>query len=122
MSIFALIAERKIQEAIARGELDNLPLAGQPVRGEDFRDVPAELRMGYKILKNAGMVPPEVELHREIISLKDLLAICEDESERRVLKKRLTEKGLHYRVLQERNQRNPGFLRYQEKLEAKLGL
>jgi len=122
MSIFALLAERKIQEAIARGELDDLSLRGQPLIAEDDRDVPAELRMGFKILKNAGMLPPELELRREILSLQDLLAACDDEKEGRALRRRLTEKGLHYRILQERNHRNPGFLQYQPQIEGKLGL
>jgi hypothetical protein len=54
------IAERVIQEAIARGELDDLPGAGRPLELDDDALVPEELRLAYRILKNAGYVPEEV--------------------------------------------------------------
>ena len=60
MSMFARIAEQRIQEAVARGELDNLSLKGEPIPLEDLSAVPEELRMGYKILKNAGVLPEEL--------------------------------------------------------------
>ena len=59
MDIFFTIAERKIREAVERGDLDNLTLKGQPIRTEDYSGVPEELRMGYKVLHNASMLPPE---------------------------------------------------------------
>ena len=44
MDIIASIAERKIQEAMARGEFDNLPGRGKPLVLEFIRDnCPAEL-------------------------------------------------------------------------------
>ena len=59
--MFDLIAERKIAEALARGELDNLPGEGRPLELDDDALVPEDLRLAYRILKNAGFVPPEVE-------------------------------------------------------------
>ena len=50
-----LIAERKIAEAISRGELDNLPGAGQPLELDDDALVPEDLRIAVRILKNAGL-------------------------------------------------------------------
>ena len=44
--------------------------------------VPEELRMAYKILKNAGYLPPEIETKKEIQQIEDLLASCEDECTR----------------------------------------
>jgi len=55
------IAERRIGEAVANGELDNLPGAGKPLELDDDPLVPEELRLAYRILKNAGYVPPEIE-------------------------------------------------------------
>ena len=72
MALF-LLAERRIEEAIARGELDELPGAGRPLELDDDRLVPAELRLAYRILKNAGYVPPEVEDLREIAALERLV-------------------------------------------------
>ena len=59
--MFDSIAERKIAEAIAAGELDDLPGAGKPLELEDDALVPEELRMTFRILRNAGIVPPEIE-------------------------------------------------------------
>ena len=53
------LAERKIEEAIARGELDDLPGQGRPLALDDDVLVPQEVRAAYRILKNAGCIPPE---------------------------------------------------------------
>jgi hypothetical protein len=72
MDPLTAIAERRIQEAIERGEFDDLPGKGNPLElGENDRTVPAELRMAYRMLKNAGLLPPEVELHKEILRQTD---------------------------------------------------
>ena len=55
-----LIAERRIEEAIANGELDDLPGAGKPLALDDDALIPEDLRMAYRILKNAGYAPEEV--------------------------------------------------------------
>ena len=64
------IVERKIEEAIARGELDGLPGAGRPLELDDDALVPEDLRMAYRILKNAGYIPPEVETVNHIAALE----------------------------------------------------
>jgi len=70
---FDWVAEQKILEALARGELDDLPGAGRPLALDDDALVPQDLRLAYRILKNAGFVPPEVEARREIAALERLL-------------------------------------------------
>lgn len=65
-----LIAERRIAEAVARGELDNLPGQGRPLDLDDDALVPEDLRLAYRILKNAGFVPPEVQALNEIAELE----------------------------------------------------
>jgi len=74
MLLFDLIAERRIAEAMERGEFDDLPGSGEPLPLHDDPLIPEELRMAYRILKNAGFVPPELEVHKEIRRLEDLLA------------------------------------------------
>jgi hypothetical protein len=59
--MFDQIAERKIAEALARGELDHLPGEGRPLELDDDALVPEDLRLAYRILKNAGFAPSEVE-------------------------------------------------------------
>jgi hypothetical protein len=68
------IAEQRIAEAVSKGELDDLPGAGQPLDLEDDKLVPEELRLAYRILKNAGYVPPELETLKEIEQLEALVA------------------------------------------------
>jgi hypothetical protein len=82
MEILQRIAEQKIEEAIARGEFDNLPGKGKPLKLEDDSNVPPELRMAYKILKNSGHVPPEIQEQKEIASIEEMLEHCTDEHER----------------------------------------
>src|SRR5690606_28943152 len=64
---------RRIAEAIERGELSGLPGEGAPLALDDDAMVPAELRTAYRLLKNAGYVPPEVECLREIGELERLI-------------------------------------------------
>jgi hypothetical protein len=61
MFAFELIAERKIEEALARGEFDGLPGEGRPLDLDDDALVPEDLRMAYRILKNAGYAPQKVQ-------------------------------------------------------------
>ncbi|MTD39372.1 DUF1992 domain-containing protein [Erwinia sp. CPCC 100877] len=66
-------AERHIREAQRKGELDDLPGSGEPLELDDDSHVPPELRAGYRLLKNAGCLPPELEMRKEAIELADLL-------------------------------------------------
>lgn len=75
MNAIERIAERRILEAIERGEFDRLPGAGKPLDLDEDADVPAELRVAYRILKNSGFVPPEVELRRDIANAEQLLML-----------------------------------------------
>ncbi|PIQ26071.1 DUF1992 domain-containing protein [bacterium (Candidatus Blackallbacteria) CG17_big_fil_post_rev_8_21_14_2_50_48_46] len=84
MGNFDLIVEQKIQEALRRGEFENLPGAGQPLNLEEDSDVPPESRMAYKILKNAGVLPEELQLRKDLKALEALVReIPLSESERR---------------------------------------
>lgn len=76
------IAERRIQDAAKAGAFDNLPGQGRPLELEDMSHVPEDLRMAYKVLRNAGCLPPELEERKEINRLVDLLEACSDEQER----------------------------------------
>ncbi len=79
---FSDIVERRIQESMANGDLDNLPGRGKPLLLEDDSHIPEDLRMAYKVLKNANCLPPEVELRKDIRQLKDLLDSIPDEQEK----------------------------------------
>lgn len=79
---FEKLVEERILAAQRNGEFDNLEGAGQPLCLEDMSRVPQELRLAYKILKNADCLPPEIELKKEIIRTETLLASLEDEQQR----------------------------------------
>ncbi|MFB4342880.1 DUF1992 domain-containing protein [Pantoea sp. CS_6] len=67
------LAEQHIKAAQEKGELSDLPGEGAPLNLEDDSQVPPELRAGYRLLKNAGFLPPELELRREALQVSDLL-------------------------------------------------
>lgn len=64
------------------GVFDNLKGAGRPLKFEEERWVPEDLRLTYRILKNAGCIPPELEKRRDILSLRELISTIDDERER----------------------------------------
>jgi hypothetical protein len=122
MDILTTIAERKIREAMARGELDNLPGKGKPLAmDEDLSGVPLELRMAYKMLKNAGFVPPEVELRKEIVSLREMLGTLEDDEQRRRVGRELDFKLLRLNMMRKRPTNLDEFPEYRDKIVERLG-
>ena len=83
-------AERHITDAQRKGEFDNLPGQGEPLILDDDSCVPEELRSGYRLLKNAGCLPPEIEQRKEAIVLADLLkGIRKDDDRYQELSRRL---------------------------------
>ncbi|WP_455209451.1 DnaJ family domain-containing protein [Kaarinaea lacus] len=90
------VAEQRITEANQKGEFDNLPGSGKPVKLDDDSHVPESLRAGYRMLKNAGYLPPELQARKEISSLHQLLESVDAEDGE--TKKHLT-KRLNYLVM-----------------------
>jgi hypothetical protein len=76
------VAEERIREAVQRGEFENLPGSGKPLNLEDDRHIPDDLRLAYKVLKNADCLPPELELKKEIRTAEELLDALTDEGEK----------------------------------------
>jgi len=118
---FENIVEDRIRKAQKRGLFDNLTGAGKPLPKDVIGDsVPEDLRLSYRILKNADCLPPEVEVQKEIRRTEDLLAGMGDTQTRyRTLKK------LNYLILKLNTIRNgPAALEmpqhYAEKLVGRL--
>lgn len=81
-----------LRESEASGELRAAPSYGRPLAFADGYDqTPAELRMGMKILKDAGVVPPEVELMQRIAALQAEADACTDEAAARSPRQRVAE-------------------------------
>lgn len=78
MSILASIAERKIAQAIEDGTLNCSKFKNKPLVHEDDSFVPADLKMAYKVLKNGGYLPAEIETRKEIHNLEQLISKTED--------------------------------------------
>lgn len=90
MFLLTRIAERKISQAIEDGSLDFARWKNIPLPEDDDPLVPDDLKMAYKIMKNAGYLPPEIEMKKEIQSLEELIASTEDEHLRLKQMKKLT--------------------------------
>ena len=67
------LVEQRLEEAVSRGELSNLPGEGRPLELDDDTLVPQELRAAYRLLKNAGFVPTEVQALSDIGQLENLV-------------------------------------------------
>lgn len=119
-SVFQSIVEERILEAQRKGAFDNLPGKGKPLKLEDLSWVPEELRVGYIVLKNAHVLPPEAELLKDIHTLEDLLKHVEDEGERRALAKSLQWKLIRLDLLKRRSLSLNSVRHYSKKLVTKL--
>ena len=119
---FENIVEERIRKAQQRGLFDNLSGAGKPLPKDVIGATVAEdLRLSYRILKNADCLPPEMEVKKEIRRTEELLAGMEDTAERyRTLQK------LNYLILKLNTMRNGSAdlevpQHYVEKLVGRLG-
>jgi DnaJ-like protein len=102
MDAIAWVAEQRIRQALDQGFFDNLPLKGRRLHLEEDESIPPELRMAFKILRDAGCLPPEVELRREIASLSELLDTIADPAERSKLGRELNDRRLRLDLLRRR--------------------
>ncbi|WP_046176198.1 DnaJ family domain-containing protein [Domibacillus indicus] len=117
------IAEEKIKKAMEEGLFDNLPGAGKPLPEDEFASLPPELRMAYRMMKNAGFTPEDASLRREMRSLEQLVHDCIDPEEKRELKRQLDEKMLRYNQMLSKRKINTNssiFKNYEQKIEKKL--
>ncbi|MCP4670083.1 MAG: DUF1992 domain-containing protein [Desulfobacula sp.] len=86
---FEAVVEKRIKKAQKEGFFDNLKGSKKPLKFDDM-NVPKDLRLAHKVLKNAGFLPPEIELKKKIASTEQLLETAEiDSSERLTIQKRL---------------------------------
>ncbi|MBN2357855.1 MAG: DUF1992 domain-containing protein [Deltaproteobacteria bacterium] len=102
MTDFARLAEQRLREAIARGELDRLPGRGEPLALDDSAAVPAELRTAYRILRQHGLVPREVELLRRIDAARLRVEAASDPAVRAHELRQLEELCLEYNEIHRR--------------------
>jgi hypothetical protein len=93
--------DEKIEEAIARGEFDNLPGKGKPLDLDAYFATPEHLRMGYSILKSADIIPEEIEVLRQIEGLKKSLDSSISPMEQKALRQQLSAKLISFNMRME---------------------
>ncbi|WP_071458547.1 DnaJ family domain-containing protein [Bacillus massilinigeriensis] len=123
MDFSLVIAEDRIRKAYENGEFEHLPGFGKPLEPDELASVPEELRMAYRMLKNAGYSLEENALRQEMMSIEDLIRSGVDGEEAESLRKELNEKLVRYNALiSKRGIRTNSsiFKNYQQKVEKKL--
>ena len=123
MDMFQIISEDRIKKAYQNGEFDNLPGYGKPLKLEDLSGIPEELRMAYKLLKNAGYTQEESNIRQELMTIEDLIKKCDDPSEKANLQKRLNEKLLRFNQLMSKRGKQTNssiFKNYEVKIQTRL--
>jgi len=97
--------EQQIQKAVDEGAFDNLEGKGKPLNLAAYFATPADLRVGYSVLKSQKFVPEEVDRMKEIGELKEKIKNCANAEEKQKLTKILNEKTLALSIILERNKR-----------------
>jgi len=64
------VTERIIREAQERGDFDDLPAHGRPLRVQD-NPYAGDMALAYHLLRNAGVAPPWIETDKEARRLRD---------------------------------------------------
>lgn len=127
MGMMSWLAEQRIQEAMRNGEFRDLPGTGKPLELEDLSSVPEELRMSFKIMKNSGLIPEEISLRAECVTLEELLVACHnsggaESNEGKELRAKLSAKRLRLdELLRERGlANNSTFIQYSDKIREQM--
>ncbi|HEX8499533.1 MAG TPA: DnaJ family domain-containing protein [Pyrinomonadaceae bacterium] len=106
--MFDKLVEQKIREAQEAGEFDRLEGRGRPVNLEAYFSTPEELRAGYAVLKNAGVLPEEAAVLKELNDLTARSEAARDREERARLGRAAAELRLRYDLLVERRRGKRG--------------
>ena len=120
MEAFWKIAERRILEAIEKGEFDNLEGKGKPLHFDDESMIPEDLRMVCRFLKNAGCVPPELEIRNEIVNMCSLINTLDDDKERLKKIRELNFKLLKLNLMRKKPLNLEDFPEYESKFLDKI--
>ena len=99
------IIDEKIEQAMAKGEFDNLPGKGKPLDLDGYFATPEHLRMGYSILKSAEIIPEEMDLLKQIERLRQSLDSATDPLEKNALGQQLSEKITNLNMRMEKLQK-----------------
>src|SRR5687768_3628135 len=101
MSPWERLAEDRINEAIAAGEFENLPGHGSAIDLTNYFTLPATERIAVSLLKNAQVIPPELELLKEAERLERELSNSTDPAMRRRLQQQIESKRVAFALAME---------------------
>jgi len=94
---------RALRESEASGELKSAPSYGKPMSfGDGYDETPDALKMPFKMLKDSGYAPPEVQLMRDIAALQAELDGLRDDETLRAKRQRLSEMRQHLALRMEK--------------------
>ncbi|GIN84843.1 hypothetical protein J6TS2_12290 [Heyndrickxia sporothermodurans] len=119
---FWRLTEDRIREAYKNGEFENLPGFGKPLPEDELANIPEDLRMAYRIMRNAGFSPEEASVKKELMTIEDLIRKSENEIDQDSLRKQLNEKMLKYNELLSKRRvktNSSVFKNYEQKIEKK---
>lgn len=83
MSWLDRIAERRILKARAEGKLSGLAGEGQALPDRPVTD--PGTAVGFRIMAEAGVLPPEIALKKEVVAARERLAALPEGAERAAL-------------------------------------
>ncbi|CAM3736231.1 DnaJ family domain-containing protein [Roseateles saccharophilus] len=86
------VIAKHLAAAMRSGELQSAESFGRPLQeAEGWAETPLEFRLPFKVLKNAGVPPPELELFKTRADLRRQLDASRDDAERAALRQKLSE-------------------------------
>ncbi len=98
---FDRYVESKIQKAIENGEFKNLSGFGKPLNLE-LMNQPAHIRIAASIMKNANVLPQELQIRKDVYGLRQQLKEAKNELERKAILKKIMDKSTLYNILIEK--------------------
>jgi succinate dehydrogenase/fumarate reductase flavoprotein subunit len=123
MDFFGIISEERIKKGYKEGEFENLPGFGKPLPHDELSHVPDDLRMAYRMMKNAGYTEEDNALKQEMSTIEDLIKKCEDPAEKKELQKQLNQKLLQFNSIMSKRRTSTNssiFKNYENKIHHKL--
>lgn len=99
---FAQLAERRIRAAMAEGKLDHLAGEGKPLpnRVDDLLPLDPIEALGFRLMREAGIVPQEIELSKQRLEAREAWQNA-NEDDRTRLMARIAELDLRYNIAHE---------------------
>ena len=84
---FEMMAQRQIDAAVARGDLQGLEGEGRPLDPVRLRETQED--MLFRLMAEGGFIPAEVSVQKEIEAKRAVLAQIDDPEERKAVQRQI---------------------------------